>query len=308
MPSHQVNIIPSHQIDKQKWDKCVTHSFNGSIYARSFYLDIMSSHWDGLVLNDYQAIMPLLWKRKYGFSYLYQPMFIRHTAVCGYVTDEIISSFFSAVPKHFKYWNIDLKENSINPHIITNPHLYLNKRRNFLLPLNKEYREINKEYKRLAHRMLKKAYENNVDIIRNCDPEVVIDFYRTNYKNQQKNITPANYKDLVTATRIAFNQGQAQTYLAKIKEKIIAAYMILKDENFIYSLIGGSNDTGKKYGAFYLLTDAAIKDNCQTERIFRFEGSDKKGIALFNSQFNPMPVDYYNIKFNGLPWPLKLLK
>lgn len=310
MHSHQINIIPSHQINKEKWDDCIKRSTNGTIYAQSFYLDTMSTNWDGMVLNDYEAIMPLCRGKKYGFSYLYQPSFIRHTAIYGNnVTHEIINAFFSAIPKHFKYWDIDLKENSINPHTITASHLSLMKRRNFFLSLNKKYEEINKEYKRLAQRMLKKANENKIEVIRNCDPEEVINFYKKHYGLLHKKISEEDYKKLLSATVIALNTGNAATYLAKTSTgNIIASYLILKDDKFIYSLMGGTNTTGKETGAFYLLTDAAIKDYSNSERIFRFEGSDKKGIAFFNSQFDPIAVDYYNVKFNKLPWPLKLLK
>ena len=31
--------------------------------------------WDALVLDDYAAVMPLTWRRKYGTRYLYQPAF-----------------------------------------------------------------------------------------------------------------------------------------------------------------------------------------------------------------------------------------
>lgn len=310
MNSHQINIIPSNQIDKQKWDKCIARSDNGTIYAQSFYLDTMSTNWNGLVLNDYDAIMPLCWKKKYGLSYLYQPAFIRHTAVIGnHVTDKIVNAFFSAIPKHFKYWDIDLKENNINPQTITAAHLSVNRRRNFFLPLNKEYEEINKEYKRLGQRMLKKGNENKIVITRNCSPHEVIDFYKKHYSVLHKKISERDYKKLLSAATIALKTGLAATYLAKtFTGKTVASYLILKDDKFIYSLIGGSDITGKETGAFYLLTDAAIKDHSNSERTFRFEGSDKKGIAFFNSQFNPVPMEYYNVKFNGLPWPLNLLK
>ena len=47
------------QIDKSKWDDCMDRADNGLIYAYSFYLDQMAKHWDALVFNDYEAVMPL---------------------------------------------------------------------------------------------------------------------------------------------------------------------------------------------------------------------------------------------------------
>ena len=72
-----VNIrhVKHKDINKLKWDKCIDTAPNGLIYANSFYLDIMSKGWDGLVMNDYEAVMPLTWNKKFGIFYLRQPAF-----------------------------------------------------------------------------------------------------------------------------------------------------------------------------------------------------------------------------------------
>ena len=304
----KISYLSHAGIDKLKWDRCIETAANGLIYASSFYLDAMSDNWDALILNDYEVVMPLVWKKKYGFNYLYQPFFIGSLGIFGNVSDKTVNQLLNAIPNQFKYADIDFKENIINPEKITLKNAQLKKRNNFLLDLNKKYPEIYKDYKRLATRMIKKAAENKVEIIKNCEHFEVIEFYEKNYKNEHKNIKSRDYKRLLAATNIAFEKGKAATWLAKKNGETIASYMILKDEKFIYSLIGGSNQQGKKYGAFYLLTDAAIKDHAATKRIFRFEGSDKKGIAFFNNQFHPAPVHYYHLKLNRLPWPVKLLK
>lgn len=268
----------------------------------------MSDNWDALVLNDYETVMPLISKKKYGFNYLYQPFFIGSLGIFGNVSDDTVNQLLNVIPNQFRYADIDFKENTIHPEKVFLKNAQLKKRNNFLLDLSKKYSEIHKDYKRLATRMIKKATENKVEIIKNCEPFEVIEFYKRYYKNEHKNIKSGDYKRLLAATNIAFEKNKAATWLAKRNEETIAAYIVLKDEKFVYSLIGGSNQQGKKYGAFYLLTDAAIKDHAATERVFRFEGSDKKGIAFFNSQFHPAPVHYYHLKLNRLPWPVKLLK
>ena len=48
---------------------------NGLIYAYSFYLDTMAKHWDAFILNDYEAVMPLTWNKKYGITYYYTSPF-----------------------------------------------------------------------------------------------------------------------------------------------------------------------------------------------------------------------------------------
>lgn len=295
-------------IDKGKWDHCIENAANGLLYACSFYLDAICKHWDALILGDYEAVMPLTWNKKYGFYYLYQPFFTGPLGIFGNISDELVNLFLDAVPQHFKYMDIDFKENIITPHKITLQYLHLTKRNNFFLDLNRKYAEINKNYKRLAARMLKKAVGNNIEIVKDSDPGEVIRFYQKNYEAEHKNITSGDYERLFAATSIAFKKGKAMTYLAKKNAEIVAVYMILKDRKFIYSLIGGSNKMGKDCGAFYLLTDSAIKDHAESNRIFRFEGSDKEGIAFFNTQFNPVPVHYYHLRLNRLPWLVRLLK
>ena len=268
----------------------------------------MSRNWDALVMNDYEAVMPLPWNKKYGLRYLYQPNFVRHTGIFGNNTgDEITDAFFSSIPKHFKYWDIDLKED-IDPGRTYLKGLVIKKRRNLFLDISRKYEEISKDYKRLAKRMLVKANENKIEISGDGSVEEVIGFYKKNYSHQQ-NISDTDYANLAKIAGILLNEGKAAAYLAKSPEgATVAIYLVLKDKKFIYSLLGGSNKKGKETGAFYLLTDTVIKEHSTSERIFRFEGSDKKGIALFNSQFSPAAVDYYHLKMNKLPWPAKLLK
>jgi hypothetical protein len=73
--SANIQYLSNQQIDKTKWDHCIDNAGNGLIYAYSFYLDNMAKNWDALVLNDYEAVMPLTWNKKYGIHYLYQPFF-----------------------------------------------------------------------------------------------------------------------------------------------------------------------------------------------------------------------------------------
>ncbi|HRN54956.1 MAG TPA: hypothetical protein PLL71_00815, partial [Agriterribacter sp.] len=87
-----------------------------------------------------------------------------------------------------------------------------------------------------------------------------------------------------------------------------AFYIVLYDNNFVYSLVGGSTAKGKTMGAFYLLTDTAIQDHAGENKTFRFEGSDIPGIAFFNRQFGPTPVYYQHLRMNRLPFPVKFFK
>ena len=57
-----ITHITREQIDQKKWDDCIYQSSLPLLYAETIYLDQMASNWDALVLNDYEAVMPLPWK------------------------------------------------------------------------------------------------------------------------------------------------------------------------------------------------------------------------------------------------------
>ncbi|MEA2107399.1 MAG: hypothetical protein U9P82_11900, partial [Bacteroidota bacterium] len=76
-----INHLQNAQIDKQKWDLTIENSHNGLVYALSWYLDVVSPGWNALVLGDYEAVMPLPVKQKFGLEYLVQPPFCQQLGV-----------------------------------------------------------------------------------------------------------------------------------------------------------------------------------------------------------------------------------
>src|SRR5688572_19161823 len=83
MPN-EINIIPSFKIDRTKWDTCISESSNALIYATTMWLDHLADHWSGIVLNDYEAVMPVPWRSKLGVRYCYHVAFIQQLGIfCG---------------------------------------------------------------------------------------------------------------------------------------------------------------------------------------------------------------------------------
>ncbi len=101
--SMNIQYLTQQQIDKTKWDHCIADAPNGLIYGYSFYLDHMAKHWDALMLNDYEAVMPLTWNKKYGIHYLYQPFLTAQLGVFGKnITEEQVENFIQAIPSKFR--------------------------------------------------------------------------------------------------------------------------------------------------------------------------------------------------------------
>ena len=106
-----IKYVTYQYIDKKKWDACITAAGNGLVYAQSVYLDAMAEHWDALVMDEYEAVMPLTWNKKYGIAYLYQPFFTACLGVFGNnISAEVVNNFLQQIPAKFRYWDIYLNQ------------------------------------------------------------------------------------------------------------------------------------------------------------------------------------------------------
>src|SRR4051812_9502016 len=101
---NQIRYVKRNEIDVSSWNNCISKASNGLIYAQSHFLDAMCSNWDALVLNDYEGVMPLPWRKKWGFYYIYPPYFIPCLGVFGNnINQSLMQLFLSHIPNNFKY-------------------------------------------------------------------------------------------------------------------------------------------------------------------------------------------------------------
>ncbi|HEU4717664.1 MAG TPA: hypothetical protein VFU15_07515, partial [Bacteroidia bacterium] len=77
----KIRHLRSHEIDRQRWDECIRRSFNGIIYAYSWYLDVVSPGWEALADEKYETVMPLTWAKKMSVRYLRTPFFVQQLGV-----------------------------------------------------------------------------------------------------------------------------------------------------------------------------------------------------------------------------------
>ena len=108
-----IHLITHNEIDKNKWDKCIHASKRPSLYVMSWYLDAVSAGWNALVADDYNAVMPLCGKRKWGISYLYQPPYTQFGGVFSSDDDVFHADIFlQEATKIYKLIEINLPPNN----------------------------------------------------------------------------------------------------------------------------------------------------------------------------------------------------
>ena len=293
------------EIDKIKWDACITQASNGLIYSYSFYLDAMAKHWDALVLNDYEAVMPLTWNKKYGFYYLYQPAFTASLGVFGKnLNKELINDFIKSIPAKFKLIEISLNAGNI----IGDSKAFSLLRSNYILHLNKPYEEIYKAYRDTHKRNINRAFQSGGCVSK----EIPVDEIIKLNKEQLQHIDgtkPGDYPNFKTLYEFLKNKGQGKTYaIVDPKNKVLASAVFFFSHKRAYYIMVGNHPDGKTIGASHALIDAFIKEHADQDLILDFEGSDIRNLAFFYSSFGATEEIYPALKKNKLPWYVRLLK
>jgi hypothetical protein len=291
-----------HQLDIDKWDNAISKAGNGLIYGYSFYLDAMAGEWDALVTEDYSRVMPLPYRKKWGFAYLYQPFLTAQLGLFGNgLSASTLASFLGAIPKHFRYWDFSLNHHNL----FDLDGFTLQQRMNYVLPLKPDYSELYKNYRENIKRNIRKSREYGCTLSYTIAPEAIIELA----KRQAPEITEAEWKSFLTLSQQLQKKGKAKIYgmLSKGGD-LLASAVFFFSHNRAYYILVGNHPNGRTLGASHALIDAFIKDHAGQNLLLDFEGSDIRNLAFFYSSFGARAEAYAAIRENRLPWWAEWLK
>jgi Acetyltransferase (GNAT) domain len=300
-----IRYLTYQQIDKTKWDACISNADNGLLYAYSFYLDAMAKHWDALVLNDYEAVMPLTYNKKYSIHYLYQPPFTACLGVFGNTLNaEMISAFLKAIPAKFKYWDI-----YFNPgNVFEIPGFNLYNRMNYVLNLADNYEILYSKYRDNIKRNIKKSEQFQLSIHKNVAVADVIELAKEQ-SGKFSSVTGDDFVRFEKLYSLLYKKEQATTYAVYTKDnQLMASAVFFFSHNRAYYIMVGNHPNGKTLGASHALINAFIKDHAGQNIILDFEGSDIPSLAFFYSSFGAVEEKYSAVKLNRLPAVVKWFK
>lgn len=299
-----LQYIKHSDIDSEKWNQCIDGAQNSRIYAYDWHLDRTAIVWDALVLGDYDFVMPLPVRRKWGINYLYQPLFSQQLGIFPVPPKNIALLFYLEIVKLFTYSSFHL--NSKNPQLENVEMIEFHERKNYLLPLSEDYRTLANSYSKNTKRNLTKANKNDLHLIIGIRLEEYIEFKKKNLAVQLSRSELNSLKSL-----IAFGQykgfGEIYGVYSANNELCAAVYFCQWKDRIIY-MNAASNQTGKDLACMHFLIDSFIQKHATKNLILDFEGSMLPGVARFYKGFGAAPESYSHLKFNRLPLPLKWLK
>ena len=304
MQLQSIRYLRNTDIDRKKWDECIALASNGLIYATSVYLDHLTPNWEAMVLGNYELVMPLPVKSKWGIQYLYHPLFVAQLGVFGNsITASTIELFLNAIPAKFKY--LDFPLNAGNVFNMEHPSIFL--RKNYILPLNAPYEKLYENYRQNVKRNIKKALQYQCHSKTDLDANDVITLAENFTPGVNKENTDfSNFRKLYTHLK---NQEKAKTYgVFDARNQLIASCVFFFSNKRAFYILVGNHPNGRTLGASHMLIDAFIRDHANQDLILDFEGGDAGKLAFFYSSFGSVEEIYPGVRSNRLPWFLKWLK
>lgn len=292
------------ELDTGKWNSCLDQASNGLLYAYTYYLDEMAENWDALVWDDYEAIMPLPWKMKWGLKYLYWVPFVQQLGIFSrrLPTASLLQSGIQHALQHFRYGDLFL--NFANTGLANTI-----EKTNLVLSLKSNYDSLAGNYRSDLLKNLHKAAKGTMHYTTAIDLATAAGYYQQTYQQQIGVLHTDQYQQFVRLCEVAQQHGELLLRGVNNNEnQWLATALLLKKHGRMYLLQSTTLPAGRKISANHYLLDQLIREFAGTETVLDFEGSDIAGIAHFYRNFGAVDQPYYLYHFNALPWYLKWIK
>ena len=278
------------EIDRDRWDRCIAGASFETIYPYSWYLDLVSPEWEGLVLGEYEMIMPLTPVRKFGLHFLLQPILAQQLGIFSLdaPNEYEIEDFLRAIPSRFLAADICL--NSQNMKIPDGIRHSL--RDNYELDL----RDFATTYSTNTRRNLQKGREHPFEF-RKIGMDRYIDL---KYSSDEPAGVGRDYLERLFGGLSERNRAEA---FGLFLDGALHAGAILgyAGTRVIY-LNGSSSPEGRETRAMFVLMDRLISKSREKFNLFDFEGSTLPGVARFFEGFGAYGNTYPRVRMSRIPF------
>lgn len=298
-----IKYLQNSEIDYQRWDSAIFNACNGNPYAFSWYLDVVCENWDALIVDDYQTVFPLPFKKRWGLRVLYQPFFTQQLGIFSQhpLSNENQTQLLQAISKKFKIGRLQLNsQNVVNQQLFS---CYQNV--NHELNLQFDYSVLYSNYSENAKRNLKKAHKAGLKINVGQSFENAVSMF-LKYKSPALPKMPDCFFQYFSRLFSELQLRNAvEIYDACTTDgNICASVILMKVHNRLVYLFSGCTPTAYENGAQFFLVDFIIQKYAEQPFIFDFEGSNNPNLARFYKGFGSERTTYPVVLFENFPTPI----
>lgn len=280
-------------IDKTKWDACIDNAKNGLIYAYSWYLDIVSPNWDALILGDYEAVMPLPWRKKWGVKYIFQPPYCQQLGV--FSNDEKVlsdvRSFIKKLPIKFVHVHTNF---NVNNALISNEIKRFKVNKTCQLDLKPNYDLLYGKFSKNHKKNIKQGARNDFEL-KTIESNVALDSYIGYYKTKglvgKFPFVTEVFPELLQKWK---EKSHVETCGLFLEGEMVASYILIEKNNRII-MHTSMNDVGRKKRGVYCLINSIIEKYAGSDKVLDFAGSNIESIHYRNMGFGAEEAHYYSM-------------
>lgn len=285
-----INWIQRDQLDEEKYNHCISNSSESLVYAYSWYLDIVCDNWGVFVLDDYKAVMPVPFRKKYLIKYAHPPLWVLQLGIFSSEKEMSTEVFIKAIKKKFRF--IELRLNHQNEFSESNT-----EERHFQeLMLDKSMEDIRKLYQSDRRKDLKKADKFGLIKKWNDDSQHLIQLFQDNVGKRTPEIKPKDYSNLKKLIQKCIGKDQGEILSIYEKDQLVASAFFLKHQKTATILCSSTDFNNRNNGANTFLIDTAIQKYQADFEVFNFGGSSMSSIAKYFFSFGAKDIRYPFLK------------
>lgn len=282
------------EIDFSKYTACIDNAVQKNLYAQTEILAHLCENWELLIFGDYDYVMPVPYKKKWGLKFVMMPLFCQQLGVFGPKQNpEVEEQFLQFFQKNYRIMSYAFNyRNSFGTD-------FKLKKNFFIAPT--EYQMLRKKYFKGRKSTVKTAQYLEFKSIELKDN---ISFIKNNFKGLEKKTDAEKFFSYLDY----LDRRNMLKIFGSFKESQLTNLAIMIDQDNTFSLLGLINDEHFRNdnGASFLI-DRILKDHIH-HHSFDFMGGSIRGIEVFFKSFGAEMHQYPTIENSKKKMLQNLLK
>ncbi len=257
----------------------------------------MADDWYGMIVGDYEAVLPLPVKRKFGLKIIAMPPFVQQLALSQDTDPDTKYRMARSVLSFSRLIHINLSGSDFFKPSGSRT------RTNYIIDLQGSYDLISGGYTAQCKKSIRQAERRGCHMDFNLSFNDVLAVYQNAYGNKSSYGT-LHYDKFRSLVEIALEKGMC--HLGAVCDEsgeLVYAGLLLDDGRRLYYLMGAPTEKGRQMRATYFFINSVIRKFADSGKLFDFEGSDIPDVAKFYQSFSPRTEYYSEYYINQYPFP-----
>lgn len=286
----KIELLNRQQIDEAKWNMCIEQSGFDRVNAQVWYLDIVAKGWQALVLNDYDAVMPMAIKQRWGIRYITLPDWSQQLGIFSRVVlhSDTIHLFYQRIPYVFRHLQVNSRPNPDKTMACSQ------QLPNCELMLCHDKATLMHQFSQNTKRNVRKsaACELSMPLENHANEFLVFmdQWARFECSPKQRELLRQIITDAIARDCGWIVKACSQT------GEVLAMVFFLKSKTRIIYHTSVSSPQGYDSCATYAIVNHIIRQYAGSGLILDFEGSRIDGIKRFFEGFGAVDCPYYSLK------------